>query len=182
MRHIWMLCALMLSLTTSVSTAEALAPSVRSHGPQWTRAVKGGHKSKRKTHHSANSPQTAAAALATGSDPVLFGDQNVEAGPDANSAGWAEAFPFTDSASGSAESITVYVDSLKRGPDLARGSLQRPQRPPRHATGSGNQDVTDERRLEHRHDRIDGSHLWDQVLGGAAWQGRRAVLPRPSQR
>ena len=37
MRRIWMLCALMLSLTAlaMVSTAVAATPSTRSHAPRW---------------------------------------------------------------------------------------------------------------------------------------------------
>ena len=52
---------------------------------------------------------------------MLFGDQNAESGLDANSAGWAEAFPFTDTTTGSAESITVYVDSQNHARTLIAG-------------------------------------------------------------
>ena len=101
----------------------------RSHiEPRWTRAVKHNQNAKRKTHHGTKS-QTSAANAATasvvgaaaGNDPVLFGDQNVETGLDSNTAGWAEAFPFTDTTTGSAQSITVYVDSHSRAGTLIAG-------------------------------------------------------------
>ena len=121
MRRIWMLCALMLSLTAWVSSAAAAPHSAKSHAPRWTRAVKHGHKAKRKTHHSANSQQTALRATAGASDPVLFGDQTAESGLDANTAGWAEAFPFTGATTGSAQSITIYVDSHSTAKTLIAG-------------------------------------------------------------
>ena len=52
---------------------------------------------------------------------MLLGDQNVETGLDSNSAGWAEAFPFTDTTTGSAQSITVYVDSHSHAGTLIAG-------------------------------------------------------------
>ena len=61
------------------------------------------------------------AGAAAGSDPVLLGDQNVETGLDSNSAGSAEAFPFTGTTTGSAQSITVYVDSHSRAGTLIAG-------------------------------------------------------------
>ena len=52
---------------------------------------------------------------------MLLGDQNVETGLDSNSAGSAEAFPFTGTTTGSAQSITVYVDSHSRAGTLIAG-------------------------------------------------------------
>ena len=42
---------------------------------------------------------------------VLLGDQNVESVNDSNGSGKAEAFPFVSGASGTAQSITVYITS-----------------------------------------------------------------------
>ena len=128
MRRIWMLCALMLSLTVSVSTAAAVTHSAKSHGSRWTRAVKHapqGQAQDSSQHEVADgrkrSDRFGGCVRQRGSDPVLFGDQNVETGLDSNSAGWAEAFPFTDTTTGSAQSITVYVDSHSRAGTLIAG-------------------------------------------------------------
>src|SRR5438270_12250795 len=112
MRHIWMLCALMLSLTVSVSTAAAGTKSSLSDRPHWIKVTKHHKLAKRTQHKAASAKITAASAAAlAGRDPVLLGDQNVESGVDSNSPGLAQAFPFIDTTSGSAQSITIYLDS-----------------------------------------------------------------------
>jgi hypothetical protein len=88
-------------------------------------------------------PATNTTKMATaGSDPVLFGDQTVESTQDSNPAGVAQAWPFTNSRSGTTASISIYVDSANAattlmvglyasnngspGPLLASGSLAYP--------------------------------------------------------
>ena len=51
---------------------------------------------------------------ASASSSVLFGDQSVESTLDSNTAGLAEAFPFSDATSGNAGSISVYIDARNR--------------------------------------------------------------------
>ncbi len=119
MRRIWMLCALMLSLTASASTAEALTHRSVSRRARWV----GRHhpQGKRKTPHKANAQPAAVARTSDSERPVLFGDQNLATGLDFNPAGWAEAFPFTNTTSGAAESIAVYVDSQNHARTLITG-------------------------------------------------------------
>ncbi len=57
----------------------------------------------------------------SGGDPVLFGDRNVEPTLDSNPAGLAEAFPFSSQTTGTATSISVYVDSHNKAPALVAG-------------------------------------------------------------
>ena len=128
MRRIWMLCALVLPLTVSVSTAEAVTHGAKSHGARWTRAVKHHHNAKDKTHHGTKSPTTTATAAtaslvgaAAGNDPVLFGDQNVETGFRIQPRGLGRGLPVHRRDDGSAQSITVYVDSHSRAGTLIAG-------------------------------------------------------------
>lgn len=125
MRRFWTLCALLLSLTASVSTAAAVTRSSLSHTSHWVKITKlhkrAMHKpAKRSQQKGASSTPTATAALA-GGDPVLFGDQSVESGVDSNSSGLAQAFPFIDNVSGSAQSIAIYLDSHSRSRTLIAG-------------------------------------------------------------
>jgi hypothetical protein len=64
---------------------------------------------------------TGVARGATTGGPVLLGDQTVEAGVDQNSAGWAEAFPFSGASSGNATSISVYIDPANSAKTLVAG-------------------------------------------------------------
>jgi hypothetical protein len=54
-------------------------------------------------------------------DPVLFGDQAVESALDEDVAGLPEAFPFTNSTSGTASSVVVYVDAENQATKLLTG-------------------------------------------------------------
>ncbi len=54
-------------------------------------------------------------------DPVLFGDQSVESNLDSVGSGTAASFPFSNSTTGSAQSVTVYIDSNSRAPSLLVG-------------------------------------------------------------
>lgn len=56
-----------------------------------------------------------------GADPVLFGDQTIEATSETAPAGLADAFPFNDQITGTAASISVYVDSSNRASKLIAG-------------------------------------------------------------
>lgn len=60
-------------------------------------------------------------ATNAGSDPVLFGDQTIEATTDSSTAGQAAAFPFSNSTSGSTASISVYVDASNAAQTLVAG-------------------------------------------------------------
>ena len=60
---------------------------------------------------------TAAKAAST----TLFGDNTVESGLDQNSAGWAEAFPFSNQSSGTASAIVVYVAKQNQATQLIAG-------------------------------------------------------------
>ena len=122
MRHIWTLCGLMLSLTVSVSTAAAVTKASPSHRLHWIRVTHHGTQAKYK--RASRSTGAAAAAIAgalAGEDPMLFGDQNVESGVDSISAGRADAFPFIETTSGSAQWITIYLDSRNHAGRLVAG-------------------------------------------------------------
>jgi hypothetical protein len=56
-----------------------------------------------------------------GTHPVLFGDQTIEATSDTAPAGLADAFRFNDQITGTAASISVYVDSRNRASRLIAG-------------------------------------------------------------
>ena len=142
MRRFWTLCALLLSLTVSVSTAAAVTRSSLSHTSHWVKITKlhkrAMHKpAKRSQQKGASSQTTTATAALAGGDPVLFGDQSVESGVDSNSSGLAQAFPFIDNVSGSAQSIAIYLDSHSRSRDVDRRSVQRCQRSPGQAARVG---------------------------------------------
>ena len=63
----------------------------------------------------------ALAGSATANAAVLIGDQNIESTLDSNSAGSAEAFPFSQATGGTASSISVYVDSQNTARTLTAG-------------------------------------------------------------
>ena len=125
MRRIWTLCALMLSLTVSVSTAAAVTKGSPSHRPHWIKVTR--HGTQAKHRRASRKPGAAGAATAAiagalaGEDPILLGDQNDESGVDSIGAGRAEAYPFIATTSGSAQSITIYLDSRNRAGSLIAG-------------------------------------------------------------
>ncbi len=51
------------------------------------------------------------AGVASAASPVLLGDQSIESLADSNDPGQAEAFPFVAGSSGTAGTVSVYVDS-----------------------------------------------------------------------
>jgi hypothetical protein len=59
--------------------------------------------------------------LAATSGVFLFGDQTVEGHDDYNAAGVAEAFPIYDSTSGTAQAISVYVESDNSASTMVAG-------------------------------------------------------------
>src|SRR5450755_1168142 len=63
----------------------------------------------------------ALATSATANAAVLIGDQTIESTLDSNSAGSAEAFPFSNSTAGTASSISVYIDSHNTARTLTAG-------------------------------------------------------------
>jgi hypothetical protein len=80
---------------------------------------------------------TGAARGATNSGSVLFGDQTIEANQDQNSAGWAEAFPFASANSGTATSVSVYVDGSSSARTLIAGIYSDKSGHPGSLLGSG---------------------------------------------
>jgi hypothetical protein len=56
-----------------------------------------------------------------GADPVLFGDQTIEATSDSAPAGSANAFPFNDQITGTAATISIYVGSNNQASGLVAG-------------------------------------------------------------
>jgi hypothetical protein len=77
---------------------------------------------KKSTHRvAATFVASAAATGGSGSDPVLFGDQQVETSVDTNAPGMAEAFPFTGQTSGTAQTVSVYVDPGNRASAVFAG-------------------------------------------------------------
>jgi len=89
--------------------------------------AKGKHrptKAKRKTKHPTSRLTTVSATAAsnvTAASPMLFGNQSIESLVDNNSAGMAEAFPFTASAGGQATTLSLYVDSHNKATKLIAG-------------------------------------------------------------
>ena len=58
---------------------------------------------------------------ATTGSRTLFGDSTVEPTLDQNSAGWAEAFPFSNQSSGTASAVVVYVAKQSQATKLTAG-------------------------------------------------------------
>ncbi len=125
------------SARASGQRAKAKPKSTRSSRRKGGSAGKAAHKRgstskrpKRNRHRTKKSRRARAAVIQTEGTlvttaaafaPVLLGDQTVESLVDTNSAGWAEAFPFTAQASGSVSSISVYVDSHNQATTLIAG-------------------------------------------------------------
>ncbi len=123
MRRVALLCAVLCMCTTAAvawgrSTSVRPAAGHRSHkthvkATKHSTAKKSSKKSTKKssTKKTAKGAASSNAAAATTTDPVLFGNQAVESGTDNNTAGLAEAFPFSGHISGTARSVDVYIDS-----------------------------------------------------------------------
>jgi hypothetical protein len=137
MRRIALLCAVLCLCTTaavawghSISVRQAASHvSRKAHVNRHPRTRGSRHKShpakhsgakasskkttSKKTSSKKTTPKhaTASKAALTTADPVLFGDQTVESSADNNSAGLAEAFPFSGHVDGTARSINLYLDS-----------------------------------------------------------------------
>ena len=69
----------------------------------------------------ATSSTTSSSSSSTSNVRVLFGDQTVESNQDSNLAGVAQAFQTTNSTSGTAKSISMYVDSANTTSRLTVG-------------------------------------------------------------
>ena len=137
MRRVMIICALLLSVFTTVAWG-ATDSATRSRTTQNTQRssthrshhmrTKGhrrrGNRHPAKRHRKTTHRNAAAGATnttASKATPVLFGDGKVESNVDLNAAGLAEAFPFLASSSGTASSITVYVDSHNTAKTLIAG-------------------------------------------------------------
>src|SRR6185437_12498213 len=94
MRRIWIVCALVLSITTAAAVADKGAS-----GPSWRNAPASTAKAKPKGHAKTS---------------VLFGDRHIEAQADTNRSGQAESFPFASPTTGTARTLHVYVAKRNR--------------------------------------------------------------------
>ena len=129
MRRIWTICVLcvMASGATAWASAHATrgparAPVARRHvrvDRRATRRTKGKRRVRSTKRTAVRTVKFATAAAA--SDPVLFGDQVVEADRDSNASGQAQAWRFSSSTSGTTASISVYVDSANTATNLTVG-------------------------------------------------------------
>lgn len=139
MRRIAFVCALWASLliaTAHAGTAMArsTASTAREHGVTQKQKRADRHTKRARRNYSRRILATAATAA---TDPILFGDQTVETSVDSNPAGWPEAFPFSDTASGTVSSIYVYVDSHSRATSLIAGLYSDSQGHPGSLVASG---------------------------------------------
>ena len=120
MRQVAIVCALILSVTAG---GQALASSIHlSSTPAPGKASKR-ERPRRPTRKTGRRHTTRNVLNAVAAKPgaSLLGDRDVESRIDSNQAGSAEAFPFTDQASGSVSSLVVYVDSHSRATALVAG-------------------------------------------------------------
>ena len=101
MRRIWIVCVLVLSITTAAAVADKGA-----NGPNWRNAPASTAKAKPKAHAKAS---------------VLFGDRHIEAQADTNRSGQAESFPFASPTTGTARTLHVYVAKRNRARRLIAG-------------------------------------------------------------
>ena len=128
MRRIAIVCLLCLSATASVAWGSTRSSITHSHAGHNSRVIhkharhKGrGHKHKRTVRKPSrtHSPARRTTAAATGS--VLFGDQAVERTVSFDTAGLAEAFPFSSQSAATVTSIRIYVDSHNSARTLFAG-------------------------------------------------------------
>ena len=137
MRRIYIVCALCL---TALSTcAWAAAPVARTAQTDRHDTRPAGRRHARRTHTQAKARTTVRISatgfprairageqltrdtLAGTGNVFLFGDQAIEGRDDYNPAGVAEAFPFKDSTTGTAQAISVYVDNYNSASTLVAG-------------------------------------------------------------
>jgi hypothetical protein len=135
MRRVWMLCASCVLTTTVAWGATVRAHPTAAHPKHAAKAHhapkatahhaskgKGNHASKRRhartgAKHQGRgatvgfAPQHMATLSSSSSAIALFGDQAVEPNGDSNSAGTAEIFPFSGHTAGTANAVSLYVDS-----------------------------------------------------------------------
>ena len=130
MRRMPLLCALCVSVMAAAAlAATALAGAGAGTGLLLAQARPAPKHGKAATHrtkksgrqHGTRASRSSGVTAASADDPVLFGDQTIESNRDWNRAGSPEAFRFQDATSGSASSITVYIDSKNRATTLIAG-------------------------------------------------------------
>ena len=135
MRRAWILVVLCLSTSGAVAFA-ATQPKPkhvslhRTHHTRHARHKLKHHRPKVRHNHKPQprkplilfrkgwSPKRASHA---GADPILFGDQTIEAMTDSSTAGQARALPFSTSTGGTTTSISVYVDGSNAANTLVVG-------------------------------------------------------------
>ena len=121
MRRLLLLCLSGLSMTAAV----AVAAPVLVHPAATTWFAASAHARKASARRSkpkkGDSNVAVASAASDASTTVLFGDQSIESDRGWNSSGRAQAFPFTNSSTGSATSVNVYVRDHNRATTLIAG-------------------------------------------------------------
>ena len=135
MRRAWILVVLCVSTSGAVAWAstEAKPKHVNSRPAHRRRPVghkvkhrapKVRHRHKRRTRKPtilSRKSWSAKPRISAGTDPVLFGDETIEATTDNETAGQTAAFPFSNSTAGTTASISVYVDTSNAAKTLIVG-------------------------------------------------------------
>lgn len=129
MRRIALCVVACVSLAGALAQARSLPSRSSSRSNTHKRGTQRHRARKRARKHSggrhATQAKTASTLVTTTSSApsgsTLFGDAAIESGLDSNSAGWSEAFPFSNNSSGKASSITVYVAKQNQATKLIAG-------------------------------------------------------------
>ena len=133
MRRIWLAFVVVcLLMTTAVALGATLG--TRYWAPHPTRMLGSDSRRKARPHsprrtsrghkHKTTRPKkqmTTRRRHPTANDPILFGDQTIESTTDSITTGSARAFPVSDPTTGTAMSISVYVDARNRARTLIAG-------------------------------------------------------------
>src|SRR5271155_1074966 len=110
------------ALTAFTPPSVAATPKHKAVAAKCAKSSKKGHKAakcptkKPKSTKATNQAQTTTVATAT-----LLGSSSVASSPDSDSAGQAEAFPFTAAATGSTTTASIYLDTGNRAKSVKLG-------------------------------------------------------------
>ena len=124
MRRLVLLCLVASSMTAAVAGAAPLLG--RPAATMWFSSARNAHvtsRHRRVTHKKGHSGvvHTSRTIARAASETVLFGNESVESGRAYTFSGQPDAFPFTNSSTGSASSIAVYVASGTKATTLSAG-------------------------------------------------------------
>lgn len=144
MRRIALCAVVCLSLSGALAQARPLSstPSSRSTVSQKSAHTPSHHKRAKKhrreqTTTKLSTTTTKPSLASPGESSTLFGDTTVEPGLDSNTAGWAEAFPYTSRLDGRASSIEVYLAPQNKATSLVAGIYSNSSGDPRSLLTSG---------------------------------------------